>query len=177
MADILVNVGFKVGSANPLDSKAKVQTIAERDALISEGLAYESLRTYVTSEQKWYEYDGSTWNEITEIGEKGDKGDKGDDGDSAFQIAVENGLTTASTEAEWVVSLKGEKGDTGVGIASIEQTTASAENEGINVITCTLENGTTSEFQIRNGEQGLDGFALIPTTQIDDQIGRIWLAN
>lgn len=68
MADILVNVGFKVGSANPLDSKAKVQTIAERDALISEGLAYESLRTYVTSKQKWYEYDGSTWNEITESG-------------------------------------------------------------------------------------------------------------
>lgn len=68
MADILVNVGFKVGSANPLDSKAKVRTIAERDALISEGLAYESLRTYVTSKQKWYEYDGSTWNEVTESG-------------------------------------------------------------------------------------------------------------
>lgn len=96
MADILVNVGFKVGSANPLDGKAKVQTIEERDALISEGLAYESLRTYVASEKKWYEYDGSTWNEITETGGSGG---------------------------------------------------------------------------------GSDVYALLPTTQIDDQIGRIWLEN
>ena len=68
MNNILVNVGFKVGSENPIDGKAKVETIEERNALVSDGLAYESLRTYVTSEKKWYEYDGSTWNEITEGG-------------------------------------------------------------------------------------------------------------
>lgn len=68
MDNILVNVGFKVGSENPIDGKAKVETIEERNALVSDGLAYESLRTYVTSEKKWYEYDGSTWNEITEGG-------------------------------------------------------------------------------------------------------------
>ena len=138
---ILINTGFDVGSANPLDGKAKVQTFEERDALVSDGLAYESLRTYVTSEKKWYEYDGYTWYDIIEKGEKGDKG------------------------------------DAGVSVTSIEQTTVSTESEGINVITCTLDNGTTSEFQVRNGEQGLDGYALIPTTQLDNQIGRIWLAN
>ena len=131
---------------------------------------------YELAVEEGYAYTQDVWLQSL-IGAKGDKGDNGDNGDSAFQIAVENGLTTASTAAEWVASLKGEKGDTGAGITSIEQTTVSTENEGINVITCTLENGTTSEFQVRNGEQGLDGFALIPTTQIDDQIGRIWLAN
>ena len=34
-----------------------------------------------------------------------------------------------------------------------------------------LDNGKLS------GEPGPEGYALIPTTQIDDQIGRIWLAD
>lgn len=144
---ILINTGFDVGSSSPIDNRTIKNTTDERDALVSDGLAYESLRTYVTSEKKWYEYDGYTWNEIIEKGEKGDNGEKGD------------------------------KGDVGVSVTSIEQTTVSTESEGINVITCTLDNGTTSEFQVRNGEQGLDGYALIPTTQLDNQIGRIWLAN
>ena len=144
---ILINTGFDLGSSNPLDDRTVKNTIDERDALVTDGLAYESLRTYVTSEKKWYEYDGYTWNEIIEKGDKGDNGEKGD------------------------------KGDVGVSVTSIEQTTVSTESEGINVITCTLDNGTTSEFQVRNGEQGLDGYALIPTTQLDNQIGRIWLAN
>ena len=144
---ILINTGFDLGSSNPLDDWTVKNTIDERDALVTDGLAYESLRTYVTSEKKWYEYDGYTWNEIIEKGDKGDNGEKGD------------------------------KGDVGVSVTSIEQTTVSTESEGINVITCTLDNGTTSEFQVRNGEQGLDGYALIPTTQLDNQIGRIWLAN
>ncbi len=50
-------------------------------------------------------------------GEKGDKGDKGDtgshgaDGKSAYEIALQNGFT--GTEADWLTSLKGQKGDTG----------------------------------------------------------------
>ena len=118
---ILINTGFDLGSSSPIDNRTVKNTIDERDALVSDGLAYESLRTYVTSEKKWYEYDGYTWNEIIEKGEKGDNGEKGD------------------------------KGDVGVSVTSIEQTTVSTESEGINVITCTLDNGTTSEFQVRNG--------------------------
>ena len=50
-------------------------------------------------------------------GEKGDKGDKGDtgshgaNGKSAYEIALQNGFT--GTEADWLTSLKGQKGDTG----------------------------------------------------------------
>ena len=68
MADnnILVNTGFLVGSESPIDGKAKVQTLADRDQLVTDGLAYESLRTYVVDEKKWYEFDGTDWKEVSE---------------------------------------------------------------------------------------------------------------
>lgn len=49
------------------------------------------------------------------------------------------------------------KGDTGVGVESIEQTTTSTESGGTNIITATLTDGTTSEFYIKNGEAGSGG--------------------
>lgn len=51
------------------------------------------------------------------VGEQGPKGDKGEsgangaDGDSAYEAAVAGGFV--GTEAEWLLSLKGETGDTG----------------------------------------------------------------
>ena len=44
-------------------------------------------------------------------GEKGDKGSRGAAGKSAYEIALQNGFT--GTEADWLTSLKGQKGDTG----------------------------------------------------------------
>ena len=48
-------------------------------------------------------------------------------------------------------------GPEGVGIASIEQTTTSTEDGGINEVTQTLTDGTTAVFQIRNGSKGSQG--------------------
>lgn len=48
-------------------------------------------------------------------------------------------------------------GSDGVGIQSIEQTTTSTADGGTNVITCTLTDGTTSNFEIKNGSQGSAG--------------------
>ena len=67
MANILVNTGFLVGSENPIDGKSRVQTLAERDQLKIDGLAYESLRCYVLDEKKWYEYDGTDWKEADSV--------------------------------------------------------------------------------------------------------------
>lgn len=47
----------------------------------------------------------------TEAAVAGAGGIKGEDGKSAYQIAVENGFV--GTEAEWIASLKGEKGADG----------------------------------------------------------------
>lgn len=44
-----------------------------------------------------------------------------------------------------------------VGIASIEQTTTSAEDGGNNVITVTLTNGQTQTFVVKNGSRGSAG--------------------
>lgn len=52
---------YKLTSPNPLDIRKKVQTIADRDALVDNFQAYESLQTYVVEEKKWYEYNGTEW--------------------------------------------------------------------------------------------------------------------
>ena len=51
----------------------------------------------------------------------------------------------------------GEKGDDGVGIQSVVQTTTSAEDGGSNIITVTKTDGTTSTFTVKNGAKGAKG--------------------
>lgn len=48
-------------------------------------------------------------------------------------------------------------GEDGVGIASIIQTTTSPADGGVNVVTVTLTNGSTSTFEVRNGSKGSTG--------------------
>lgn len=48
-------------------------------------------------------------------------------------------------------------GADGVGIASVVQTTTSAEDGGDNIITVTLTDGTTSTFTVKNGSAGSGG--------------------
>lgn len=45
----------------------------------------------------------------------------------------------------------------GVGVASIEQTTTSAEDGGLNIITVTMTDGTVSTFTAQNGSKGSSG--------------------
>lgn len=80
---------------------------------------------------------------------KGDKGDPGNDGTVSFE----------DLSPEQIAMLKGDKGDTGVGIESVEQTTTSDESEGVNVVTITLNNDeqTQHTFEVRNGKQGDKG--------------------
>lgn len=52
---------------------------------------------------------------------------------------------------------KGDKGDTGVGVQSVVQTTTSNDDDGSNVITVTLTDGTESTFTVKNGSKGDTG--------------------
>lgn len=45
----------------------------------------------------------------------------------------------------------------GVSIQKVEQTTTSTEDNGINIITVTLSNGTKTTFEVRNGSKGSKG--------------------
>lgn len=53
----------------------------------------------------------------------------------------------------------GATGQDGVGISSVEQTTTSTVDDGNNVITVTLTDGTTSTFTVQNGSKGSTGVA------------------
>lgn len=83
-------------------------------------------------------------------GAKGQKGDPGEKGDPGVGIQGDKGD-------------KGDKGDPGPtgaagnGIAKVEQTTSSTEDEGVNVWTLTETNGTTNQFSVRNGSKGSQG--------------------
>ena len=68
---------------------------------------------------------------------------------SPYALAVKHGYK--GTEAEWITTVAGRDG---VGIASIEQTVSSTEDNGENVITVSLTNGEKTEFVVRNGSQG-----------------------
>ena len=63
----------------------------------------------------------------TEAAIAGAGGIKGEDGKSAYQLAVENGFV--GTEAEWIASLKGEKGADGKNyqVETVESTETTVE--------------------------------------------------
>jgi hypothetical protein len=74
---------------------------------------------------------------------------------------LDNNKLDSSTLADAVnvaLSQAKESGEfDGVGIASVTQTTTSIEDDGDNIITVTLTNGTTSTFTIQNGSKGSKG--------------------
>lgn len=66
------------------------------------------------------------------------------------------------------VSIKGVKGDTGNGIDNVKQTTISTEDDGQNVLTITLTDGTTYDFVVENGSTG-NGIAKIEQTAVSTE--------
>ena len=58
---IKLTAGFDVGAKTPLDSKSVVQTIAERDAFVTDNLVYEGLEVYVKDTGHKYRYNGTGW--------------------------------------------------------------------------------------------------------------------
>jgi len=62
-----------------------------------------------------------------------------------------------------VAGTPGEPGDDGVGISSVVQTTESTVSGGTNVITVTKTDGTTSTFNVRNGD-AVGSATIVQTT-------------
>ena len=110
-------------------------------------------------------------------GVKGQKGDKGDTGEQGIQ-----GIQGPQGE-QGIQGIQGTKGDTGAtgnGIASITQTTESHVSGGTNVWTATDTNGTTYDFNVLNGEAGIDevtGTSELPIVLSDLDDGTYTLAG
>ena len=57
--------GFKLQAEVPLDVRNRVDTIAERDELVTINAAWEGIHVYVANTKKTYEYKGNkTWEEV-----------------------------------------------------------------------------------------------------------------
>lgn len=113
-------------------------------------------------------------------GGKGDKGDKGETGESFHFDAIgnladkeqyndaakgfafldtENGniyIKNSEASADWTAPIPF-RGEQGVSITKVEQTTTSTASEGTNVITVTLSNGQIFTFNVKNGSAGKNG--------------------
>ena len=94
---------------------------------------------------------------VVNNGQDGGKGDKGDNGVSCTHSWDGTVLNITSASGTSSVDLVGRTGESGVGIESVEQTTISEEDNGVNVITITLSNGESFTINIRNGSKGNTG--------------------
>lgn len=82
------------------------------------------------------------------IGPQGPKGDTGETGPAGPQGP--QGFPGADGN-------DGRPGEDGVSIVSVTQTTTSGEDNGLNRITVTLDNGGTSVLTVKNGSKGSQG--------------------
>ena len=71
-------------------------------------------------------------------------------------IGTSIGAIVVSSQAQ---SIKGDKGEDGIGITSIEKTSS---NENIDIYTITFSDGKTQTFQITNGKDGAQGIQGLP---------------
>ena len=101
--------------------------------------------------------------EMSFRGEKGDKGDtgadgkQGADGESVYHRWSGTTLIVESASGSSSADLKGEDG---LGIKTIEQTTVSTNDNGENILTVTLTDGTVEKFTIKNGSKGLSAYDI-----------------
>ena len=61
---IQTDMPILINNKLPLDPRQIQETLTDLDDLVSNNQAYESLKVYVKSEKKWYEYDGISWGEV-----------------------------------------------------------------------------------------------------------------
>lgn len=82
---------------------------------------------------------------------------KGDRGASAYEVAVAAGFV--GSEAEWLASLEGPRGNTGRGIASV------ADPDGDGTATVTYDDGATQPLPLPRGpkgDKGDKGLSIVP---------------
>lgn len=72
--------------------------------------------------------------------------------DAGIVAGVEFEAETHTLDGVVFYYAKGDKGDKGVGIASVEQIVTSDESGGVNIVRVTLTNGEYSDFEVRNGK-------------------------
>ena len=75
---------------------------------------------------------------------------------SQLNTAINQALAQAKASGEFDGD-KGDDGEDGVGVLSVQQTVSSSADGGNNEVTVTLTDGTTSKFSVKNGSKGTPG--------------------
>lgn len=83
--------------------------------------------------------------------------------DASIETGIEFNVETYTLNGTVFFYAKGDKGDQGVSVESVEQIQTSTESEGVNIVRVTLSNGTTSDFEVRNGK------AITPTFDVENK--------
>lgn len=117
------------------------------------------------------------------------KGEAGEDGFSpivgvskvgkvtTITIQDKDGVKTATIQ-DGEGGGTGANGNDGIGIASIVQTTKSTEDDGINIMTITLTDGSTHTFEVQNGSKGSDGESIgVANYDADDDYTTVAFTN
>lgn len=124
---IKINTGFDLGAELPLDSRMRKATIAERDALVTGGLAYEGLEVYCLDTKLKYRYNGTDWLTVYDGANVEDIIDDADSSanttyssdkiDTDFQKAEDNTLTTTKKTIAGAIN----ELDTEIGVQANEE--------------------------------------------------------
>lgn len=61
LSGISVAMGFALKGATPLDVREILDTLSDRDELVTSGICPEGLRVYVKETKKLYLYNGASW--------------------------------------------------------------------------------------------------------------------
>ena len=101
----------------------------------------------------------------------GPKGDKGSDGLSAYQIAVNNGFK--GSEKDWLQSLKGQKGDSGLAGQNAPTISSVKFENGELIFTLSDKSTLSTPLTLPKGEKGSDGKDAPKFTNVDYQNGEL----
>lgn len=131
MTGISVASGFKLQAKAPLDVRSVVDTIADRDLLVTENGAYEGMKVYVKENKTTYELKGTTNSDWSAVG-----------GD----VAADLGELQSSVEG-----LETDVGELQTDVGALETSNAQAFksatiNNDTGVITFTRNDGSTYEL-------------------------------
>lgn len=73
--------------------------------------------------------------------------------DAGIEAGIEFDAETYTLDGAVFFYAKGDRGEQGVSVVSVEQIETSHASGGVNVIRETLSNGSTYDFEVRNGEK------------------------
>lgn len=158
---VSVEVKNEIVEVIPQNDSVFVEVV-DGTVIVSGGDGVSAVYLRIADGHLQYSENNETWTNLTTF-QNGKDGKDGKDGDPGY------------TPQKGVDYFDGQKGNDGVGISKIEQTTTSSADGGNNVFTVTLTNGNTASFNVKNGSKGSPGNdgsdASVTITNIKNALG------